>query len=149
MQVDIAQVIHTSYERDPGSVRQPDDQGYTPLYLAAGFEHLPAVLALLALPPESGILDDLRSRDNADGLTPLETCEREIRSTREFTETLLKDWDGYPDDSLRLVWNLKRAAGEDVGSEDEFIARRKWGCTCNQCTGGWLSPRMRYRLEGE
>ncbi|KAF8996081.1 hypothetical protein BDZ89DRAFT_1052579 [Hymenopellis radicata] len=27
------------------------------------------------------------------------------------------------------------------------IARQKYGCTCNECTGGYLSPRMRSLLE--
>ena len=50
-------------------------------------KNLAAIQALLALPIESGIQEELKSRDEA-GWTPVEACEREIRSDREFSETL-------------------------------------------------------------
>ena len=55
----------------------------------------------------------------------------------------------FDDKPTRVVYLLKRAAGEDVGcSEDEFVRARRYGCSCGQCIEGWLSPRMRYRLTG-
>ncbi|OBZ78418.1 hypothetical protein A0H81_02167 [Grifola frondosa] len=148
--IDIAAKIRDAYAADPTSVRKRDEDGVTPLYLAAGLMDLGAVRALLSLPPESGIIEDLTRRDNADGMTPLEVCERQMVSTREFSETMLGVWGGYDDDSLRVTVLLKRAAGEDIPvTDDEYVKARKYGCTCGQCTGGWLSPRMRYRLMTE
>lgn len=144
---DIAQKIRGAYSRDPSSIHLKDENGFTPLHLAATFANFEAVQALLSLPPDSGIFADLHLRNNSQGLTPLEACEREMRNLREFSETLLGTWKGHSVSALRIVYLLKRAAGEEIqGSEDDFIAGSRWGCTCGQCTDGWLSSRMRYRL---
>ncbi|KAL6307177.1 hypothetical protein BKA93DRAFT_718300, partial [Sparassis latifolia] len=143
----IGDTIRTAYSVDHASVRKKDDNGISPLHLAAGLLSLPAVEALLALPEESGVREDLTLRDNKDGVTPFEACEHMMRSTKEFSETMLGVWNGHQDEGLKIAATLRRAAGEQVGTDDEYIRQRKWGCTCGQCADGWLSPRMRYRLE--
>ena len=144
----IEDIVRDTYLNSPDKIRRRDDMGFTPIHIAASFTNLPAVRALLSLPPECGISEDLTSRDNVELSTPLEVCEQRLRDTREFTETLVGSLPGGSDDSgLRVLYLLKRAAGEDVGdSEDDFVHARRYGCTCGQCTEGWLSPRMRYRL---
>ncbi|KAJ7183104.1 hypothetical protein C8R46DRAFT_1209278 [Mycena filopes] len=32
-------------------------------------------------------------------------------------------------------------------TDDQYIAKKKWGCTCEKCHGGWLSPRTLIRLQ--
>ncbi|EMD30887.1 hypothetical protein CERSUDRAFT_163665 [Gelatoporia subvermispora B] len=145
--VSLMDVVSRPYERDPTSVRQRDSSGLSPLHLAALAHSLGAVNALLSLPPEAGVYDDLSSRDNADCDTPLETCEREMRNLRGCRESSKQAWYGYPDDALRVILALRRAAGEEIEeSDEEYIKKRKWGCTCGQCIVGWLSLRMKYRL---
>ncbi|KAH9849665.1 hypothetical protein C2E23DRAFT_356847 [Lenzites betulinus] len=145
---DIGGAMREAYDLAPEGVRQRDHRGFSRLHTAALGANLPAVQALFALPAESGVGADARARNNVAGCTPLGLCEQKVQGTREFTETLLGTWNGYDPDSLRVVLLLKRAAGEEIAqSEEEFIASRKWGCTCGDCTGGWLSMKMRYRLE--
>ena len=109
---DIAQKIRDAYSRDPSSVRKKDEHGFTPLHLAAHFGNLEALQALLALPPAAGISEDLIVRDGTEGLTPLETCEREMRNKKEFAETLLGTWAGHPIPFLRVLYLLERSNGE-------------------------------------
>jgi len=72
-----------------------------------------------------------------------------MRSDREFLETLLQTWNGYKDEDLMLEVLLKRAMGMDVpeGTNEEYLRKRKWGCTCGQCDDGWMSKRMRFQLK--
>jgi hypothetical protein len=138
-------VIRTAHNIDPTSIRSKDDSGFQPIFLATGYGKLNAVRTLLAL----GIQDDLTQRDNADGLTALEVCAKEMRSTREFQETLLGKWDGYPEEQLRIKVMLKRAMGHTIGmTDDEYAVAKKWGCSCGSCVAGWLSPRVIWRLQG-
>ncbi|KAI0360797.1 hypothetical protein OH77DRAFT_1586334 [Trametes cingulata] len=144
---DMEGAIRDAYSRDVSLVRQKDDRGFTPLHVSAYAANLAAAKALLALPAESGIADDLRARDNVAGRTPLELCEQKKRELKEMMQTIVGNWPGHNLEALHIVWLLKRAVGEDVGlGEDEFVNARRWGCTCGQCTEGWLSPRMRFRL---
>ena len=84
-------------------------------------------------------------------MTPLERIGETMRSEREFSETLLQQWDGYSNEQLEVQAILKRALGvfPDGMSDETYAVKKKWGCTCDQCTDGWLSPRMRFRLDCE
>ncbi|EMD31681.1 hypothetical protein CERSUDRAFT_88813 [Gelatoporia subvermispora B] len=74
----IEQKILAAHTCDPISVRKRDSNGFSALHLAAGLYDLRTVNALLALPRDAGLCDDLQARDNADGLTPLKVCEHEM-----------------------------------------------------------------------
>ncbi|KAK7057699.1 ankyrin repeat family protein [Favolaschia claudopus] len=140
----VAAVIQACYERDPESIRRPDEKGFTPIFGAATCSNLHAVRKLL----EWDMRAELQSTSNAEGVTPLERLADTMRSTREFSETYL-GWDGYSDQELTIEYLLKKATpGQVVNATNisEYIAGAKYGCTCNQCAGGWLSPRMRFRL---
>jgi hypothetical protein len=107
-----------------------------------------ALRALISL----GLSDeDFNSRDNGDHLTPLEACSAAMCSSRELEEILMYDgWKGYSDISLHIKATLKRAMGHPMPpTNEEYVAKKKWGCTCGKCHGGWLSPRMLIRLHGE
>ena len=144
---DLPGAIRGAYSQNPAAVRQKDDRGFTPLHAAAYAGNAEAVRILLALPATSGIAEDMRGRDNVAGRTPLELCEQKMRDIKESMQTLLGTWSGHSSDALRVVYILKRAMGEDIPlTEDQYVDQRRLGCTCGQCTDGWLSPRMRYRL---
>ncbi|KIJ65696.1 hypothetical protein HYDPIDRAFT_131072 [Hydnomerulius pinastri MD-312] len=142
----IVEIIQTAFAADPNSLSEQDRRGFQPIHIAVVAENLPAVRALLSL----GAQRDLFKRDNADSLTPLELCASAMRSTREFSETLLDIWDGYSDGSLMIKAALKRGMGLDMpGSDEEYARQKKYGCSCGKCVEGWLSPRMQFRLQAD
>ncbi|OSD07895.1 hypothetical protein PYCCODRAFT_362395 [Trametes coccinea BRFM310] len=144
---DIGGAIQAAYKQDPSLAREKDDRGFTPLHAAAYTGNLPATRTLLGLPADSGVTEDLYGRDNVAGRTPLELCEQAMQDTKEMAQTLLGSWPGYSAHAVAVVFLLKRAMGEHIPlTEDEYVASRRLGCTCGQCTDGWLSPKMRYRL---
>ncbi|EMD30885.1 hypothetical protein CERSUDRAFT_100894 [Gelatoporia subvermispora B] len=143
----IGQLIFTGYENDAAAVRRRDEDGLSPLHLAAQLLHLRAINALLSLPRDTGVHEDLHTRENANGDSPLESCEHMVRDEGQLMETVWRKWDGYPEHALNVVLTLRRAAGERIEEKDEeYIRKRKRGCTCGQCVAGWLSPRIKCRL---
>ncbi|KAG6818958.1 hypothetical protein H0H93_016876 [Arthromyces matolae] len=140
----VLNAIQSHYRSDPSSIHQPDAFGLTPIHVALSKPNPDAVKLLLDL----GVNDDLRNAHNAEGTTPLEALADSMRSTREFSETLLGKWDGHDDAALTCEFLTKRAMGipticDDIGA---YIAKSKWGCTCGVCADGWLTKRMRFRL---
>ncbi|KAF9245245.1 hypothetical protein BU15DRAFT_41028 [Melanogaster broomeanus] len=139
----VATTIHAARGVDPTSLSAQDQQGLRPIYVAVAAENLPAVRALLS----SGVREDLFKRDNVESMTPLEECAKTMKATRDFSETLIGDWNGYSDESLLIKAALKRAMGHEMPSTDEEYAKeRKYGCSCGRCVAGWLSPKMQFRL---
>ncbi|PPQ99871.1 hypothetical protein CVT26_009315 [Gymnopilus dilepis] len=146
----VVQCIQRAYQADRRSVRQRDMHGMTPISNAASKENVYAIRALLQVDP-IGAVEDLRDNENMESMTPLEALENSMRAAKEFSETLMGGWRGYSDDSLRCEYLIKKALGSPLFSEteSEYIKKRKFGCSCGACMGGWLSPRMRYRLSAE
>jgi hypothetical protein len=143
----ISAIIRTHHSADPASIRRPDHGGYTPIFVALGTVNMHAIRTLLEL----GVREDLDNFNNTDGITPLEKLQDSMRTTREFSEALLSAWDGHSTDALKAEYLVKRAMGLPTmaDNEMEYVEKRKWGCTCGTCAGGWLSPRMRFRLMGK
>lgn len=144
----IVETIQAAYAMTPTSIQQPDSHGFRPIFVAVKSDNLFALRALIRL----GLSDeDLNSRDNGDHITPLEACNADMRSNREFEEIFVREgWRGYSDTSLLMKATLKRAMGHPMPKTDaEYVAKKKWGCNCNSCYGGWLSPRTLMRLKGE
>ena len=144
---EVPNAIKSFHALDPTSIHKQDQDGFTPLYLAAAQGNAPAVGTLLEL----GVASDLNNYANKEGMTPLERIDETMRSEREFSETLLQQWDGYSGEQLAVQAMLKRALGvfPDGMTDETYVVKKKWGCTCDQCTDGWLSPRMRFRLDCE
>ncbi|KAJ7655651.1 ankyrin repeat family protein [Mycena polygramma] len=88
---------------------------------------------------------ELESAVNAEGVTPLERVEDLMKSGREFSEIFL-GWSGYSNEELTMQSLLKQAMGQTADATN-ITDKQKYGCSCNQCAGGWLSPRMRFRLD--
>lgn len=108
---------------------------------------MPAIRKLLEL----GVREDLDNFNNPDGMTGLEKLQESMRTSREFAEALLPTWDGHSADALKAEFLVKRVMGLPTMADTEtaYAEKRKWGCTCGTCAGGWLSPRMRFRLSGK
>jgi hypothetical protein len=141
----VASVIDAYHTQDPCSIHKQDHNGFTPLYVAAASANAPALKALLEL----GAASDLNNHVNKDGMVPLERLEDTMRTTRELAELLMHKWEGYSRNELKVQLILKREMGISVNgqTDEEYLQKRKWGCTCGECGQGWLSPRMRFRLE--
>jgi hypothetical protein len=142
----IAAVLASAHASDPAKIRQPDSMGFTPLHVAASVPNLFAVRALLRLCAAG----DLRNASNKEHLTPLDRLQDTMRQTRELTETTRGVWDGYPREALVCEYLLRKALRVPpiLESEEEYIVKRRFGCTCGSCTDQWLSPRMRRCLKG-
>ncbi|KAF8991003.1 hypothetical protein BDZ89DRAFT_1086865 [Hymenopellis radicata] len=96
-----------------------------------------------------GRIEDLQNYHNANGTTPLEVLRDNMANGREFMEWLVPArWPGYADVDLSMEYAVKTATGMDTGcaTVGDYIAQTKYGCTCGQCLGGWLSPRMIFQL---
>ncbi|KAF8574034.1 hypothetical protein K439DRAFT_1399345 [Ramaria rubella] len=143
----IAHIIQVAYNTEPTAIHKQDDHGFTPVYAAASTGNIHALRKLLDL----GGGSDLTRCDNMDGFTPLEACMANMTLSREFSETLLSCWDGYDTCGLLCAATIRRILFPDntTLTDEEYVAKRKWGCTCGQCLEGWLSPRMRFRIECE
>ena len=141
----VASVIDAYHTQDPSSIHKQDHKGFTPLYVAAAYANASALKALLKL----GAASDLNNHVNKDGMIPLERLEDTMRTTRELAELLMHKWEGYSRNELKVQLILKREMGISVNgqTDEEYLQKRKWGCTCGECGEGWLSPRMRFRLE--
>ncbi|KAJ7844403.1 hypothetical protein B0H14DRAFT_2358669 [Mycena olivaceomarginata] len=144
----IVDVVENAHAHDPTSISSPDTHGFRPIFVAVEKKNIHALRALISL----GLSDeDFNSRDNGDHLTPLEACSAAMCSSRDLEEILMYDgWKGYSDISLHIKATLKRAMGHPMPpTNEEYVAKKKWGCICGKCHGGWLSPRMLIRLHGE
>lgn len=114
--------------------------------MAAGVQNMHALRTLLEL----GVGGDLQDAANKLSTTPLETLDSNMRSSRQFMDSILGVWNGYSPEEMTCQYLLKKALGMPFvpSSEPEYVEQRKLGCTCGQCADGWLSPRMRFRLAG-
>ncbi|TCD67053.1 hypothetical protein EIP91_000615 [Steccherinum ochraceum] len=140
MPIDNLIVLLHSYK--PAIIHSQDRGGYTPLHIAAQTMNRLAIETLLNF-DIAGADSDLHRRDNDGGLTPLEMVEFGMRREAIIVDGVVK---AYPEEGLRCAYMLRKAMGEDVGSEEEYLEFSKWGCTCDECGGGWFSPRFKYRM---
>ena len=139
----VVQVIRAAHKADAGSVHKHDVDGLMPVHVAAANENVHALQALLKLDP-NGMAEDLKDAKNKEGLTSLELVE-----SKRSTGRSMGPW-CYKDQGLSCEYILKKAMRLPVTeTEAKYIEKRKFGCTCGECTDGWLSPRMRFRLLGE
>jgi hypothetical protein len=149
----IATTIREAYANDPDSIRSQDDAGLTPIHMAASSFNLHAIRTLL----DMGVSDQLQSRHNSEGTTPLENSEISLLSDRQIRNTFrirpLSDAEGAEQKiKLLCVATMKRAMGlteMNQITDEGYAEQRKWGCTCGSCAGGFLSPRMIFRLGGK
>jgi hypothetical protein len=143
----ISQILPDAHERDPASISKPNRTGELPIHVAARVGNVAATQTLVDLGVTTN--GDLKNRFNLKGLTPLETCESAMFRSREtcgvasMGELLLRlsdfEWGGHSDEVLLVIKVLKQALGEEIpDTDEEWIHRNKFGCTCGQCTRGFV-----------
>lgn len=138
----VDKLLRDLHSVDPSCIHTKDDVGIFPISIAAGMSNLQAVKTLLSL----GVTEDLFIRVPSTGQTPLESCRAKLDSDRQFMDTFGL-WKGHDETDLLIEVNLKRAMGMPVNlTDEEYVQKMKYGCTCGSCAEGWLSLRMRFRL---
>lgn len=149
----LIRLIASAHTKDPAA---KDRNGWTPLFLAAREGKVDAVRTLLQIGNTAALWD----RDNLDGHNPLEICREktEVDRTRTksgrtlFMSMMVRkpEWVGFKTEYLRIEYLLLHrmgvAAALRAGSEDDYVEKKRWGCTCGWCINGWLSPQMATRL---
>ncbi|KAG5339877.1 hypothetical protein C0989_003200 [Termitomyces sp. Mn162] len=143
-EIGVIGTIRKHYQLDPTSIHQPNSLGYTPIHLALMTANPEAVRVLLEL----GVTEDLHNSSNVQCRTPLEVLESMMMLSRQVASGPGGHWKGYNDNELTCEFLVKRAMGKSIMADTlaEYIAKRKWGCTCGACAGGWLSKSMRSKL---
>jgi hypothetical protein len=150
--------IRAAFAKDGSSINKVNWAGEHPIHVAARVGNVVAIRTLLQLGATTA--GHLENRDNRHGLTPLEICEHTMIRAREvgwvhpsigrqYPREPYEEWTGNPEAYLIVAKILRQAGGEVIAStDDEWIKKNKWGCTCGQCADGWLSLRMRRRIYG-
>lgn len=134
----VLDLIRTHHRAEPSSIRVKDAYGGTPLHFAAHHARFAVISELLNL----GAHDDVHEKDTK-GSTPLSCLERTMRTRRDESMPW-GSFKGQKDEACQCQILLMTSMGLSPPS----LEMMKWGCTCGQCTDGWLSPRMRLRLQG-
>ncbi|KAK3245589.1 hypothetical protein CYMTET_44850 [Cymbomonas tetramitiformis] len=136
-----------------GDINLQDDQGNTPLHVAAMLENEPAIAKLIALGANASPLN--RARE-----TPAQALQAKMKSDREFASSF-GVFRSHSEKSLRCLQLLNITAALQPPaanpSASSFAANTRpsieprlqsgWGCTCAECISGWFSPRMHFRLK--
>jgi hypothetical protein len=82
-------VLRMLHAADPSSITKADENGYTPIWIAAAAGNVEAARTLTSLftltHPPPNVHPDLTSRQNDAYLTPLEKVAESMRSEREFS----------------------------------------------------------------
>ena len=135
--------IEARSRNDPDVFHRVDKSGFTPLHYAAYMLDLGVIRLLLSIfkvatiLPE-GVTNPLFRRDNVLGRTPVELCEDAAQCERQDDESL----PGFRAASGRgaeCISELHKAMGP---------SSKAAGCSCGQCLGGFISPRMKKGLLG-
>jgi hypothetical protein len=131
----LEKTIRDSHAANPDSINELDDIGYSPLLLATTLSRLHVVSLLLELGVNKATLQSL---ENHDRLTPLRANQQNLAVTKQdvmfFGAAKAKAMLSDEEEIQRL---LEQAMGPQLSKT----------CTCGSCDEGWLSKRMRVRLD--
>ncbi|KAF7791161.1 hypothetical protein EIP86_002172 [Pleurotus ostreatoroseus] len=164
----ILELVNNAYATDPASITRRDEDGWTPLHVAAMSFNVDAVRALLTLPVDSGVQTTVTARGSTQNLAPLDLIERKLETDKAFNRRTamlgFHVFAGHDARAIRCVYLLKKSAGAELWTEternntalnlngisekdkeDRFVELRRFECSCSCCIG-CISPRMRYAL---
>ncbi|KAF5879495.1 putative ankyrin repeat family protein [Botrytis fragariae] len=94
----------------------------------------------------------LTSARNIDGYTPIEALQYKlnvIRTRREhgmMTVVISDNFSGFTSDATSCQFVLLTGSMPTNLSDTQLLLQLKCGCTCGECIGGFLSPRMKLAL---
>ncbi|EIM82040.1 uncharacterized protein STEHIDRAFT_161392 [Stereum hirsutum FP-91666 SS1] len=137
--------IRSAHAIDPSALHQKDGANSTLLHLAASRARLDVLSELLAL----GGTQDLDETDSWDR-SPLGALVCLMRAAREFIERAGVPFEGHDEVMCKSKLVMLKVMGSSLlegSSDEEYLKKIKWGCTCNNCIDGWLSPAMLFRLQ--
>lgn len=144
------------HEKTPGFsiARSARETTAINLFRKAGFKRIGSSswfgCAMDATHPSRAMINDYNPPNLRPDITELEKLrvrlERErTKLQRGFMTVVRSDWfRGHKDEDVKRLLEL-----EDVNhdlSSPKLIMNTKYGCTCGDCLGGYLSPRMHYFL---
>ena len=90
---------------------------------------------------------DLQSARNLEGETPLEALKCQLESDRTWKQVRMAQVvmsDLFPGFTTSQVECLKLL--EDPNPSPDGLLRLTFGCSCKECLGGFLSPRIQFAL---
>ncbi|KAK4031568.1 hypothetical protein C8A01DRAFT_21238 [Parachaetomium inaequale] len=149
-----------------------DEYGNTILHLAAVGRKTETVSYILAKYP---MLTDMRNAEGHTPLEALQSSLEEYRTRRNHlaVTTVFSDkFEGFSQSDIAClaaltgteIFDLSKLSNRDISAISSaaddalsisripridtirYTLRLKYGCTCGQCIGGFLSPRMHYAL---
>lgn len=142
-------VILELHRSKPSIIHDRDYRGFTPLLMAVKVQSVAATRVLLSL----GASSDIDRRDNVTFMSARELCGTCLHKLKQNDDAQCGVYRGFDEKFLRIKWLMKKALGEDVGvggrTEEEYVRKRRWGCTCGECAEGWFSERMGVWMYGK
>lgn len=129
----ILHVLREAYKQDPSSLAQVDDEGHTPLAVAVMTANVPAIAGLVDM--------SYVERAQGDDILGLYFADRSQETPASHNLRILRENPRF------RIYDILETASKEL--TDAFIKRRLPPCVCGKCEGGWLSPRMRFRLRGK
>lgn len=128
----VTKILREAYAKDQAFLSQVDDEGRTPIAVAAISANLPVVMTLLDL--------SRRQMEQGDDVLGVQVADNLQETAASHNLRILGE-----DPRFRINTLLQMASR---GLSDGFIKHRLPPCVCGKCTDGWFSPRMRFRLRG-
>lgn len=173
--VECAHQIQEAFPVDAAALARPyiDKNGNTVLHIAAMGRKAAAISYILAKYP---LLSGIR---NAEGHTPLEAVQSRMEEYRTrqdyggFGSVGSNQFKGYSQSAIaclaafagNVAFDLTTLSEQDISAissatdkaasgileinKIRYTLQLKYGCTCGECIGGILSPRMRFALLGQ
>ncbi|KAF2868159.1 hypothetical protein BDV95DRAFT_610129 [Massariosphaeria phaeospora] len=137
----LMQALHDAGPQDQ-RWRATDEDGLTILHKAAIMGKVQSVSWILNQNP--GLLEGRNDRQE----TVLEVVQEQLdrdRTGRDIAAVVAPDFTGWDENIVACMVLLNKLVNPSRSTK----LRLKYGCTCGQCTAGFLSHRMRYTLKGQ
>ncbi|KAL8730545.1 MAG: hypothetical protein Q9166_003999 [cf. Caloplaca sp. 2 TL-2023] len=121
-----------------------DNEGNTIMHVVAIDAKVKSLIWLLGQP----FADTLKGTRNLEGETPLEALQAALETHRVQTEVgmmtvpLSDKFDGFTPAETVCLLKLKGIPP----TSDIVVDRIRFGCTCGECIGGFLSPQVAFAL---
>jgi hypothetical protein len=140
---------HTQHRmRDRFDLEATNGHGDTTLHIAAKYAKTACLIWIVDSP--SGLR--LLNMTNNARYTPLEAMQSKLDTKRigkpfgfQRTEYLADRFDGFDENSVACLLKLNKVEQPTAEQQE----RAKFGCTCEKCVDGFISPRMFTKLHIE